>query len=405
MLVKNAKIIMGTEEVLVDILIENGRFVKFGKDFVENSQEEVLDANFHYVLPGIIDAHTHMRTPGFTQKEDNISGSKAAIRGGVTTFFDMPNTNPATVTLEALEEKRNIYKGNSYSDYAFYFGGTRFDNHEEVEKAIDETVATKVFLNVSTGDMLVEEDAILENIFRASKRVAVHAEEEMVSKAIQLARKTKKPLYLCHISLEKELEYIRESKEMGVEVYGEVTPHHLFLSEEDRESTEENKLFLRTKPELKTKQDNEALWKALKYGILDTVGTDHAPHLLEEKKAKLTFGMPSVEHSLEMMWKGVQEGKLSIPRLQEVMSENPAKIFGLKKKGKIAVGYDADFVIIDDGDHSEIRQEEIISKAAWSPYVGQKRGCKVLTTVLRGNIIYHEGKFGKKIGKESLKHE
>ena len=201
MLVKNAKIIMGTEEVLVDILIENGRFVKFGKDFVENSQKEVLDANFHYVLPGIIDAHTHMRTPGFTQKEDSVSGSKAAIRGGVTTFFDMPNTNPATVTLEALEEKRNIYKGNSYSDYAFYFGGTRFDNHEEVEKAIDETVATKVFLNVSTGDMLVEEDAILENIFRASKRVAVHAEEEMVSKAIQLARKTKKPLYLCHISL------------------------------------------------------------------------------------------------------------------------------------------------------------------------------------------------------------
>ena len=405
MLVKNAKIIMGTEEVMVDILIQDGKFVKVGRNLAEDLKEEILDAKGHYVLPGMIDAHTHMRTPGFTHKEDISSGSKAAIRGGVTSFFDMPNTDPATVSMEALEEKRNMYQGNSYADYAFYFGGTRFDNHEEVQKAAEETVATKIFFNVSTGDMLVEDDKILENIFHASKRVAVHAEREMVEKAIQLARKTKKPLYLCHISLEKELEYIREAKEIGIEVYGEVTPHHLFLNEEDREQTEETKLFLRTKPELKTKKDNEALWKALQYGILDTIGTDHAPHLLEEKKAKLTFGMPSVEHSLEMMWKGVEEGKITLPRLQEVMCENPANIFGLKTKGKIAVGYDADFVIVDEKDHSEIQQEEIISKAAWSPYVGQKRGCKVLTTVLRGEIMYHEGIFGKKRGREILKHE
>ncbi|HEY4533051.1 MAG TPA: dihydroorotase family protein [Fusobacterium sp.] len=405
MLVKNAKIIMGTEEVMVDILIQDGKFVKVGRNLAEDLKEEILDAKGHYVLPGMIDAHTHMRTPGFTHKEDISSGSKAAIRGGVTSFFDMPNTDPATVSMEALEEKRNMYQGNSYADYAFYFGGTRFDNHEEVQKAAEETVATKIFFNVSTGDMLVEDDRILENIFHASKRVAVHAEREMVEKAIQLARKIKKPLYLCHISLEKELEYIREAKEIGIEVYGEVTPHHLFLNEEDREQTEETKLFLRTKPELKTKKDNEALWKALQYGILDTIGTDHAPHLLEEKKAKLTFGMPSVEHSLEMMWKGVEEGKITLPRLQEVMCENPANIFGLKTKGKIAVGYDADFVIVDEKDHSEIQQEEIISKAAWSPYVGQKRGCKVLTTVLRGEIMYHEGIFGKKRGREILKHE
>lgn len=394
---------MGTEEVLVDILVENGKFVKVGRDLSEDANEEVLDAKGHYVFPGVIDVHTHMRTPGFTHKEDVDSGSKAAIRGGVTTFFDMPNTNPVTVTMEALKEKRNIYQGNSYADYAFYFGGTRFDNHEEVQKAAEETVATKIFFNVSTGDMLVEDDKILENIFRSSKKIAVHAEQEMVAKAIQLARKTKKPLYLCHISLEKELEYIREAKEMGVEVYGEVTPHHLFLNEEDRERTEETKLFLRTKPELKTKKDNEALWKALQYGILDTIGTDHAPHLLEEKKEKLTFGMPSVEHSLEMMWKGVQEGKITLARLQEVMCENPAKIFGLQNKGRIAVGYDADFVIVNETDHSEIVQEEIISKAAWSPYVGQKRGCKILTTVLRGRIVYQEGRFGEKIGKE-IKH-
>ena len=217
MLVENAKIIMGTEEIIGDILIQDGKFAKVGRNLSEHSEEEILDAKGHYVLPGIIDVHTHMRTPGFSHKEDVSSGSKAAIRGGVTSFFDMPNTNPATVTKEALEEKRKIYEGNSYADYAFYFGGTRFDNHEEVQKAVEETVATKIFLNVSTGDMLIEDDRILENIFRASNRVAVHAEEDMVAKAIQLARKTKKPLYLCHISLEKELEYIREAKEMGVE--------------------------------------------------------------------------------------------------------------------------------------------------------------------------------------------
>lgn len=403
MIVKNAKILMGTEEITLDILVKEGKFVKFAREISEEG-ENVLDAAGKYLLPGIIDAHTHMRDPGFTHKEDASSGSRAAIRGGVTCFFDMPNTNPTTTTLEALEEKRNIYEGNSYADYAFYFGGTRFDNHEEVEKAKEKTVATKIFLNVSTGDMLVEEESILENIFRASKRVAVHAEEQMVERAILLARRTKKPLYLCHISLESELQYIKEAKDLGAEIYAEVTPHHLFLNEEDREKNERNQKFLRTKPELKTKKDNEALWQALEYGIIDTVGTDHAPHLLKEKEEKLTFGMPSVEHSLEMMWNGVLEGRISVSRLQEVMAENPAKIFGIAGKGKIAIGYDADFVIIDDQDHSIITEEEIISKAAWSPYVGKKRGCKVVTTVLRGNMVYHEGKIlEKKLGRELIK--
>lgn len=403
MIIKNAKIMMGTEEITLDILIRDGKFAEFGRD-LQKEEEEILDAKGRYVLPGIIDAHTHMRDPGFTHKEDASSGSRAAVRGGVTCFFDMPNTNPATTTLEALEEKRKKYEGNSYADYAFYFGGTRFDNHEEVEKAREKTVATKIFLNVSTGDMLVEEENVLENIFQSSKRIAVHAEEQMVEKAITLARRTKKPLYLCHISLASELEYIKEAKDMGMEVYAEVTPHHLFLNEEDREKDEKNKKYLRTKPELKTRADNEALWKALEYGVIDTVGTDHAPHVLREKQEKLTFGMPSVEHSLEMMWKGIQEGKITVSRLQEVMAENPAKIFGITGKGKITLGYDADLVIIDDKDHSMITEEEILSKSAWSPYVGKKRACKVLTTILRGNIVYHEGKIiEKKRGRELIK--
>lgn len=399
MIIKDAKVVREGREEILDILIENGKFVDFAKN-IEKEGEECIDAKGQYVIPGVIDVHTHMRDPGFPHKEDVESGSRAAIRGGVTTFFDMPNTTPPTTTLEFLEQKRARYAGNSYADYGFYFGGTKFDNHIEVEKAKDQTVATKIFLNVSTGDMLVEEDPILENIFRASKMVAVHAEEEMVEKAIALAEKTGKRLYLCHISLAKELDMIAKAKARALDVFAEVTPHHLYLNDEDREKNEESKRMLRTKPELKTKADNEALWKALAEGILDSVGTDHAPHTVEDKKAKITFGMPSVEHSLEMMWRGVKEGRLSIARLQEVMSENPAKIFGLSKKGKLAVGYDADCVILDDRDESVISKEEILTKSAWSPYIGQKRGAKVLKTILRGKLVYDQGKFVKKIGEE-----
>lgn len=401
MLIKNCKLIIDGEEKIKDILIENEKIVSI-KDNIscENfCNEDIIDAKENYVIPGVIDAHTHMRDPGLTHKEDFTTGSMACAKGGVTTFFDMPNTVPNTISVESLKEKKEIHRGKSYVDYGFWFGGSVRDNHEAVAKVQDEVVGTKVFMNVSTGNMLVEDDKVLENIFKVSKIVGVHAEGEMVKKAINLSEKLNVPLYLCHLSLKEEVEYVREAKKKGLKVYGEVTPHHLFLNEKD---VEKNPL-LRMKPELKTAEDNEALWNGIIDGTIDTIGTDHAPHRIEEKKAKLTFGIPGVENSLEMMLKGVKSGKISLEKLTEIMSQNQAKIFGLKNKGKIAEGYDADLVIIDMNTNEIISDESVVSKCGWTPYANTKKGGKILTTIVRGNVVYNNGKFiEKKIGKEVI---
>lgn len=398
MLIKNCRMIIDGEEQFKDILVENGKIVSIEDDLSGVSFDEIIDAAGNYVISGIIDPHVHMRDPGMTHKEDFTTGSMACAKGGITTFFDMPNTVPNTITEEALLEKKRLHEGNSYVDYGFWFGGSKADNHEEVKKVQDKVIATKVFMNVSTGNMLVEDEKVLEDIFKNSKLVGVHAEGEMIPKAISLSEKLDVPVYLCHLSTKEDVQYVREAKKKGLKVYGEVTPHHLFLNISD---VEKNPL-LRMKPELKTKEDNEALWEGVLDGTIDTIGTDHAPHRIEEKKAKLTFGIPGAENSLEMMLKAVRCDKISLEKLMKIMSENTAEIFGLKNKGKIAVGYDADLVIVDMTTEEIISQENVISKCGWTPYEGFEKGGKILTTIVRGNVVFNDGKFINKIGKEVI---
>lgn len=398
MLIKNCRMIIDGEEQFKDILVENEKIVSIEADLSGVSSDEIIDAAGNYVISGIIDPHVHMRDPGMTHKEDFTTGSMACAKGGITTFFDMPNTVPNTITEEALLEKKKLHQGNSYVDYGFWFGGSKADNHEEVKKVQDKVIATKVFMNVSTGNMLVEDEKVLEDIFKNSKLVGVHAEGEMIPKAISLSEKLDVPVYLCHLSTKEDVQYVREAKKKGLKVYGEVTPHHLFLNVSD---VEKNPL-LRMKPELKTKEDNEALWEGILDGTIDTIGTDHAPHRIEEKKAKLTFGIPGAENSLEMMLKAVRCDKISLEKLMKIMSENTAEIFGLKNKGKIAVGYDADFVIVDMTTKEIISQENVISKCGWTPYEGFEKGGKILTTIVRGNVVFNDGKFINKIGKEVI---
>lgn len=401
MLIKNCKLVNGD---IVDILIENEKISKIGKNL--ESIGEIIDAKNNLVMPGIIDAHTHMRDPGLTQKEDFETGTKSAIRGGVTTIVDMPNTAPATTTYEKFMAKNNILKNKAWCDYGLNFGGSRTNNSNEIKKMKDLAISTKIFLNVSTGDMLVEDDKILNEIFESAEIISVHAEGEMVEKAINLAKKHNKKLYLCHISTEEEINMIREAKKNGATIYAEVTPHHLFLNVNDVNSSEENKLLLRTKPELKTKRDNDVLWEALNDGTIDTIGTDHAPHLISEKLAKLTFGMPSVEYSLGIMLKGIENQKISLERLQQLMCENPVKIFGMENKGKIEVGYDADITIIDLDDKKIVEKYDIYSKSGWSPYLGWQLGGNVITTILRGDIVYNKNKFYIKKGRNiKMKNE
>ena len=405
MLVKNCKLVVeNNQEIIRDILIEDGVITKIDEN-IQAEGHEIVDAQSNYVLPGVIDVHTHMRDPGLTHKEDFTSGSRACARGGVTTFIDMPNTIPVTVTEKALMDKKAMMVGRSYVDYGFHFGGSKKDNSEEIKKVLDKVASTKIFLNMSTGDMLIEDEKVVENIFRESKIISVHAEEGMVEKAIEFCKKYDKELYLCHLSKASEIELLREAKTEGVKVFGEVTPHHLFLNVDDVNATERSKMLLRMKPELKEKSDNEALWKALADGTLDSVGTDHAPHLIEEKLAKLTYGVPSVENSLEMMLNGVKENRITFERLIEVMCKNPSKIFKIKNKGDIAVGYDGDLVIIDINDNSPIKDNKVITKANWTPYENCNRGGRVLTTILRGEIVYNKGNFNGIHGREVKYYE
>lgn len=404
MLIKNCRILVDGEEKVQDILTADGKIIEIA-DNIPQGHIEMLDAEGKWVIPGVVDAHCHMRDPGLTQKEDFMTGSMACARGGVTTFIDMPNTIPAVTTAKIFEDKRDMMIGKSYVDYGFNFGGSKNDNSQEIKKVIDKVASTKIFLNMSTGDMLITEDEVIENIFKESKIISVHAEEEMVAKAIELCEKYNKPLYLCHLSKASETKMLREAKAKGLKVFGEVTPHHLFLNVDDVNANEENHMLLRMKPELKTKEDNEALWEALADGTIDTIGTDHAPHLKEEKLAKLTFGIPGVENSLEMMLKGVDEGKISMARLIEVMCTKPAEIFKIENKGKIAVGYDADLVIIDRDDKSPIKDDDVISKASWTPYEKFNRGGRVVTTILRGQIIYLNKEFYGRYGREIKYYE
>lgn len=404
MLIKNCRILIDGVEKVTDILTADGKIIEISENIPEG-RLEVVDAKGKWVIPGVVDAHCHMRDPGLSHKEDFMTGSMACASGGVTTFIDMPNTIPAVTTSEIFEEKRAMMVGKSYVDYGFNFGGSRNDNSEEIKKVIDKVASTKIFLNMSTGDMLITEDSVIENIFRESKIISVHAEEEMVAKAIELCEKYDKPLYLCHLSKASEAKMLREAKAKGLKVYGEVTPHHLFLNVDDVNADERSSMLLRMKPELKTKEDNEELWKALADGTIDTIGTDHAPHLIEEKLAKLTFGIPGVENSLEMMLKGVDEGKISMARLIEVMCTKPAEIFNIANKGKIQVGYDADLVIIDREDKSAIKDDDVITKANWTPYEKFNRGGRVVTTILRGQIVYSNKEFYGKYGREINYHE
>ncbi|MEI0749456.1 dihydroorotase family protein [Brachyspira pulli] len=400
MIIKNAKTI---NNKTVSIIIENEKIKKIDLDnnYLNYKDDNIIDANYNYVISGIIDPHVHMRDPGLTHKEDFNSGSKAAARGGITTFLDMPNTVPNTISKENLLSKKSMMIGKSYVDYGFHFGGSKTDNSDDIKNIINDAASTKIFFNASTGNMLVEDDKILEKLFEVSKIVTVHAEDKMVDKAISIAKKTNTPLYLCHLSLESEINSLKKAKDSGMIIYGEATPHHLFLNIEDVNKNDKNKMLLRMKPELREKKDNEALWKAILDGTIDTIGTDHAPHLISEKMEKLTFGIPSVEHSLELMLKKVNDNTIDLQLLTKIMTENTAKIFGIKNKGLLQENYDADFVIIDLNDNSEIEEKDIITKAAWSPYLGFKRGGKVLTTIVRGNIVYNNGVFSDTIiGKE-----
>ena len=378
------------------------------KEYLNRENVKIIDAERKVIMPGVIDVHTHMREPGVTYKEDFETGSRACAKAGITTFYDMPNTVPTTTTLENLLNKKELARKKSIVNFGIHFGGSKNNNISEIREVLakKEVNTVKIFMNVTTGEMLIEDDEILKGVFQNSGLVLVHAEHEMIDKAIKLNQKYGKGLYVCHIPSEEELQKVIEAKKDSSlnnemhPVYAEVTPHHLFLNEEIRESSERNKMLLRMKPELRKKSDNEFLWKAINEGFVDTIGTDHAPHLIDEKLEKVTFGMPGVETSLALMLTAYNEGRIELPAIQKLMCENPAEIMKIVRRGKLKEGYYADVIVVDTEKEWIAGVDDMLeSKCGWTPYENWKLKGKNIMTVVNGEIVYENGKINENIKK------
>ena len=378
------------------------------KEYLNRENVKIIDVERKLIMPGVIDVHTHMREPGVTYKEDFETGSKACAKAGITTFYDMPNTVPTTTTLENLLNKKELARKKSIVNFGIHFGGSKNNNISEIREVLakKEVNTVKIFMNVTTGEMLIEDDEILKGVFQNSGLVLVHAENEMIDKAIELNQKYGKGLYVCHIPSAEELKKVIEAKKDSSlnnemhPIYAEVTPHHLFLNEEIRESSERNKMLLRMKPELRKKSDNEFLWKAVNEGLVDTIGTDHAPHLIDEKLEKVTFGMPGVETSLALMLTAYNEGRIELPAIQKLMCENPAEIMKIAGRGKLKEGYYADVIVVDTEKEWIAGVDDTLeSKCGWTPYENWKLKGKNIMTVVNGEIVYENEKINENVKK------
>ena len=429
-LIKNAQIVNEGKIVEGDVLIDGEFIVEIDSSISSKSADTtVIDAEGKFLIPGAIDDQVHFREPGLTHKADIKSESKAAIAGGITSFIEMPNTVPQATTQELLEQKFEIAANSSYANYSFMFGGTN-DNLDELLKTDPTNVAgIKLFLGSSTGDMLVDNEEVLEKIFSSTKMlIAVHCEDEATikanleiylekygddipielhpkirseeacylssSKAIKLAKKTGARLHVFHLSTAKETELF--SNKIPLEekkITAEVCVHHLWFDESDYKN---KGTFIKWNPAIKTAKDKEGLWKALLNDKIDVIATDHAPHTREEKEqvyTKAPSGGPLVQHALPALLQAYRQEKISIEKIVEKMCHNPAKIFKIEKRGFIKKGYYADLVLVDIASPWTVTKENILYKCGWSPFEGSTFYSKITHTFVNGFLAYHNGIF------------
>jgi len=428
-LIKNAKIVNEGTIFEGDVLIEDEFIVEIGENIsVKSSATKIIDAEGNYLIPGAIDDQVHFREPGLTYKGDIASESKAAVAGGITSFIEQPNTIPNAVTQEILEEKYKIAEASSYANYSFMMGATN-DNLEEVLKTNPKNVAgIKIFLGSSTGNMLVDNEAVLEKIFSSTQMlIAVHCEDEQTikdnlakyieeygddvpvtahhlirseeacyissSKAIALAKKTGARLHVFHLSTAKEMDLFTNKIPLEEKkITAEVCIHHLWFTNEDYD-TKGN--LIKWNPAVKTANDRKVLWEALLDDRIDVIATDHAPHTLEEKKQpylKAPSGGPLVQHAVVAMFETFHQGKISVEKIVEKMAHNPAKIFKIEKRGFIKEGFYADLVIVNPGSPWNVKKENILYKCGWSPFENYNFKSRVMHTFVNGQLVYSNSK-------------
>ena len=427
-LIKNAQIVNEGKIFKSDLLIQDKIIKKISKS-INEKHDRCIDADGLHLIPGIIDDQVHFREPGLTHKADIYSESKAAVAGGITSFMEMPNTKPQTLTQELLEEKFEIGDEKSLANFTFFMGVSN-NNLEEVLKTDPKNVgAIKIFMGSSTGDMLVDDKNILEEIFKRSKcLIAVHCEDEVViqenlrkaveqygddipinlhpeirsveacykssSYAVELAKKHNTRLHVFHLSTEKEINLFDNSIDLkDKKITAEVCIHHLYFNSADYAK---KGALIKWNPAVKNKSDQDALLNALIENKIDVIATDHAPHTLDEKKNKYLSapsGGPLVQHALGVMLKFVKEQKITIEDVIQKMCHNPSICFKVHKRGFIKENYFADIVLVDIDKKYTVLEEDILSKCKWSPFTGDSLYGKIDYTIINGNIVYEKGVF------------
>jgi dihydroorotase len=420
-----------------NVYIESGRIIKidYPKIFnIETIDDDFIkiDAEGKYLIPGVIDDQVHFREPGLTSKGEIYTESKAGVAGGVTSFMDMPNTNPQTLTQELLEDKYTIASKNSLANYSFYMGASN-DNIDEILKTNPGNVCgIKLFMGASTGNMLVDNPETLENIFSKSKMlIALHCEDEKTiqhniavfrekygedvpmqahplirseeacfkssSFAVELAKKHNTRIHILHLSTAKETGLFDNNIPLAEKrITAEVCVHHLWFSDKDYDIKGS---YIKWNPSIKKESDRDALLAAVLNDKIDIIATDHAPHTIEEKKNtyfKAPSGGPLVQHSLTAMLELYHQGMITLEKIVEKMCHNPAILFGIEKRGYIRENYAADLVLIDLNNPWTVDKSNILYKCGWSPFENQKFSSKVSKTFINGILVYDEGKFNEK---------
>lgn len=432
-LLKNAKIVNENTIFSGHVLIEKDIIAKIFKEVDDITSYEktnkVIDVKGNYLLPGVIDDQVHFREPGLTHKANIQTESRAAVAGGITSFMEMPNTVPNTLTQELLQDKYDIAEKTSYANYSFYMGASN-DNIEEVLKTDPKTVCgVKVFMGSSTGNMLVDNPKTLEELFSKCKLlIAAHCEDEDTirknmaiykekygedvpvschpeirseeacykssSLAIQLAKKHNTRFHLFHLSTAKELGLLENKTPLKEKrITAEACIHHMWFSDEDYK-TKGN--FIKWNPAVKKATDRDAILQAVIDGTIDVIATDHAPHTLEEKNNtyfSAPSGGPLVQHALVAMLEHYHNGKISLEKMVEKMSHAVADCFKIENRGFIREGYFADFVVVDLNNPWTVNKDNLLYKCGWSPFEGTTFKSKVLTTIINGSVVYTNGKF------------